>query len=134
MLLGNGEPWALASGGLVFQLVCHFHTYWTYSSKSTIWPKMESCLQDRACSVSPFTSLGTVHLLIPPQPPVWALHLHFHSDLLKTMANSPISSKTFSGSLQLIQKSKFFSWVGFPQCALIRMKICIGLITFIFIE
>ena len=42
---------ALPSRGLVFQLVCHFHRYWAYSSKSTVWPKMESCFQDGACSV-----------------------------------------------------------------------------------
>ena len=36
---------------MVFQLVCCFHRYWTYSSKSTLWPQMESCFQDRACSV-----------------------------------------------------------------------------------
>ena len=40
------EPW-----GLVFQFVCCFHRYWAYSSKSTVWPKMESCFQDRACFV-----------------------------------------------------------------------------------
>jgi len=31
----------LPSGGLVFQLVCHFHRYWAYSSKSTVQPKTE---------------------------------------------------------------------------------------------
>ena len=45
---------ALPSGGLVSQLVCRFHKYWAYSSKSTVRPKMESCFQDRACSVSSF--------------------------------------------------------------------------------
>ena len=45
---------ALPSGGLVFQLVCHFPRYWAYSSKSTVRPKMEFCFQDRACSVSSF--------------------------------------------------------------------------------
>ena len=48
------SPRALPSGGLVFQLVCHFHRYWAYSSKSTFQPKMESCFQNRACSVSYF--------------------------------------------------------------------------------
>ena len=48
------SPGALPSAGLVFQLVCHFHRYWAYSSKSTVWPKMESCFHDRACSVSSF--------------------------------------------------------------------------------
>ena len=38
-------------GGLIFQLVCRFHRYWAYSSKSTVQPKMESCFQDGACSV-----------------------------------------------------------------------------------
>ena len=50
------SPGALPSRGLVFQLVCRFHRYWAYSSKSTVWPKMESCFQDRACSVSSFRS------------------------------------------------------------------------------
>ena len=49
------SPGALPSGGggwgLVFQLVCRFHRYWAYSSKSTVWPKTESCFQDGACSV-----------------------------------------------------------------------------------
>ena len=48
------SPGALPSRGLVFKLVCRFHQYWAYSSKSTVWPKMESCFQDRACSVSSF--------------------------------------------------------------------------------
>ena len=45
------SPGALPSGGLVFQLVCRFHRYRAYSSKSTVQPKMESCFQDGACSV-----------------------------------------------------------------------------------
>ena len=51
------SPGALPSGGgvcLVFQLVCRFHKYWAYSSKSTVQPKMESCFQDGACFVSFF--------------------------------------------------------------------------------
>ena len=55
---------ALLSRGLVFQLVCHFHRYWAYNSKSTVRPKMESCFQDGACSVSSFTC--TWALLLPP--------------------------------------------------------------------
>ena len=46
------SPGALPSSSLVFQLVCCFHRYWAYNSKSTAQPKMESCFQDRACSVS----------------------------------------------------------------------------------
>ena len=38
-------------GGLVFQFVCCLHRYWAYSSKSTVWPKMESCFQNGTCSV-----------------------------------------------------------------------------------
>ena len=49
------SPGALPSSSLVFQLVCCFHRYWAYNSKSTVRPKMESCFQDRACSVSSFT-------------------------------------------------------------------------------
>ena len=45
------SPGAFPSRGLVFQLVCRFHRYWEYSSKSMVWPKMESCFQDGACSV-----------------------------------------------------------------------------------
>ena len=45
------SPEALPSRGLVFQLVCHFHRYWAYSSKSTVQSKMESCYQVRACCV-----------------------------------------------------------------------------------
>ena len=44
---GGGVGW----GGLVFQLICPFHRYWAYSSKSTVHPKMESCFQDGACSI-----------------------------------------------------------------------------------
>ena len=50
------SPRALPSGGLVIQLVCRFHRYWAYSSKATVQPKMDSCFQDRACSVSSFNS------------------------------------------------------------------------------
>ena len=42
------------SSGSGFPLVCHFHRYWVYSSKSTVQPKMQSCFQDGACSVSSF--------------------------------------------------------------------------------
>ena len=45
------SPGALPSRGLVFQLVCHFHRYGAYSSKSTLSPKTESCFQDGTCSV-----------------------------------------------------------------------------------
>ena len=48
-------PSAWVGWGLVFQLIYRFHRYWAYSSKSAVWPKMESCFQDRACSVSSFT-------------------------------------------------------------------------------
>ena len=58
ILSGDGEsgykPWGSSiggGGGLVFQLVCRFHKYWAYSSKSTVQPKMESCFRDGACSV-----------------------------------------------------------------------------------
>ena len=57
------SPQALPSRGLVFQLVYHFHRYWAYSSKSTVRPKMESCFQDRACSVSSFISIVEFHNL-----------------------------------------------------------------------
>ena len=52
------SPGALPSGGLVFQMVCRFHRYWAYSSKSTVRPKMESCFQDRACFVSSFSQIS----------------------------------------------------------------------------
>ena len=45
------SPGALPSGGLVFQLVCRFHRYWAYRSKSTVPPKTEFCFQEGACSV-----------------------------------------------------------------------------------
>jgi len=45
------SPGALPARGLFFYLVCHFHRYWAYSSKSTVQPKMESWFQDRTCSV-----------------------------------------------------------------------------------
>ena len=48
------SPGALPSGGLVFQFVC-FHRYWACGSKFTVWPMMESCFQNGACSVSSFT-------------------------------------------------------------------------------
>ena len=38
-------------GDLVFQFACHFHRYRAHRSKSTVWPKMESCFQDGTCSV-----------------------------------------------------------------------------------
>ena len=31
--------------------MCGFHRYWAWSSKSRVRPEMESCSQDRACSV-----------------------------------------------------------------------------------
>ena len=71
ILLGYGEsryePWGSFMGGgcLVFQLVCCFHRYWAYSSKSTVQPRMESCFQDGACSVSSFKgvqALSTCHM------------------------------------------------------------------------
>ena len=49
------SPGALPSGGLVFQLICCFHRYWAYSSKSTVWPKMEPVL-----SVSSFSRANWV--------------------------------------------------------------------------
>ena len=52
---------SLSSGGLVFQLVCRFHRYWAYSSKSTVQLKMESRFQDRACSASSFTTTKGLH-------------------------------------------------------------------------
>ena len=64
-------------GGLVFQVVCRFYRYWAQSSKSTVQPRMESCFQDGACSVSSFTvsepaSLwGVAHVgscSLPPAP------------------------------------------------------------------
>ena len=57
------SPGALPSGdGLVFQLVYHFHRYWAYSSKSTVWPKMESCFQDGTCSIC--SSFTKAHLTL----------------------------------------------------------------------
>ena len=57
-------PWGVGSGVLVFQLVCCFHRYWAYSSKSTVWPKMESSFQDGAVlSVSSFTSKVMLKIL-----------------------------------------------------------------------
>ena len=50
------SPGALPSRGLVFQLMCCFHRYWAYSSKSTVRPEMVSCFQDGGSSVSFFTS------------------------------------------------------------------------------
>ena len=50
------SPGALPPGGLILLLVCPFHRYWAFSSKSTVWPKMVSCFQDRACPVSSFTN------------------------------------------------------------------------------
>ena len=51
-------PWQGWGGGcLVFQLTCHIHRYWAYSSKSTVWPKVESCFQDGTCSVFSFNTL-----------------------------------------------------------------------------
>ena len=59
ILLGEGESryeplGPSIPGVLVFQLVYHFHRYWAYSSKTTVWPKMKSCFQDGAYSVSSF--------------------------------------------------------------------------------
>ena len=48
------SPGALPSRDLVSQLVCCLHRYQAYNSNSTVWPKMESCFQDGACSVSSF--------------------------------------------------------------------------------
>ena len=62
------SPGALPSEGLVFQLVCCFHRYWACSSKSTVWPKMESCFKDRACSVSSF-KLSVSEMCLTTEPP-----------------------------------------------------------------
>ena len=48
------SPGALPSGGgrgSGFPVGNRFHRYWANSSKSTVWPKMEFCFQDGACSV-----------------------------------------------------------------------------------
>ena len=50
------SPGAPPSWGSDFLLVCRFHRYWAYSSKSRVSPKMESCFQDTACSVSSFAN------------------------------------------------------------------------------
>ena len=91
------SPGALPSRGLVFQLVCRFHRYCEYSSKSTVRPKMESCFQDDACSVCfllhtfikpsikvPYSvSLG-LHFLMKPQ-------CHIKLILNKFVCSSPVS-------------------------------------------
>ena len=49
------KPWGSSiRRGLLFQLVCHFHRYWAYSSKSTVCSRMESCFQEPVLSVSSF--------------------------------------------------------------------------------
>ena len=73
------SPGALPSGGLVFQLVCRFHRYWAYSSKSTVRPKMESCFQDRACSVSSFILEFELDCFPDIHVPLLHSHLHFPS-------------------------------------------------------
>ena len=59
ILLGSGqsryEPWGSSFRGLVFRLVCRFHSYWAMAH-SPVWPRMESCFQDGALSVSSFIS------------------------------------------------------------------------------
>ena len=77
ILLGDGEPWALPFRGLVFQLVCRFHRYWAYSSKSTVQPKRESCFQDRACSVSSIkiSGLSKVYTGLHNMGKHYAIHL-----------------------------------------------------------
>ena len=45
------RPGALPSRGLVFQLVCHFHRYWAYSSKVHSPAQDGVLFQDGACSV-----------------------------------------------------------------------------------
>ena len=57
ILLGNRRGSSFPGPG--FQLVSCFHRYWASSSKSTVRPRMESCFQDRACSVS---SLMTIRI------------------------------------------------------------------------
>ena len=71
------EPWALPFRGMVFQLVCCFHRYWAYSSKSTVQPKMESCFQDRACSVSfvKISGLSKVYTGLHNMSKHYAIHL-----------------------------------------------------------
>ena len=69
---------ALPSGGLVFQLVCCFYRYWACSSKSTVGPKMESCFQNRACSVSSFIEMLEFELDCFPDIHVPLLHFHLH--------------------------------------------------------
>ena len=54
-LLGDRESRWESRGSFIrgsgFPLVCRFHRYWAYSSKSTVQPNMESCFQGGACSV-----------------------------------------------------------------------------------
>ena len=70
---------ALPSRGLVFPLVCCFHRYWAYSSKSTVQSKIESCFQDKACfffpSETPRVAFNSVRC-ISACP--WIIHQHHH--------------------------------------------------------
>ena len=93
------SPRALPSGGLVFQLVCHFHRYWASSSKSTVGPKMESCFQDGACSV---------HFLLHfqfTQDWVWTPHCGLYSEESSGVASlHPYWSPSSSSSPTFPQK------------------------------
>ena len=106
------SPWALPSGGLVFQLVCCFHRYWANSSKSTVQLKMESCFQDRACSVSSFNinnlryanyttfmaeSEELKNLLMKVKGESEKVGLKLNIQKTKIMASSPITSWQIDG-------------------------------------
>ena len=61
---------ALPSGGVVFPLVCHFHRYWAYSSKSTVQPKIDLLSrQSLFCLFPPSPILTLIPSLLCPTHP-----------------------------------------------------------------
>ena len=109
------SPGALPSRGLVFQLVC-FHRYWTYNSKCTVRPKMESCFQDRACfllhpSSSPNRCLS---LVSPPSPKPSA-------SPVSTTTWLTASSHLFPAPHQPSKGTKWASWLPPSTPALLSL-------------
>ena len=68
------SPGALPSGGLVFQLVCGFRRYWSFSSKSTVRPRMEPAFKIEPVLFPPSAEVQ-IPFLKGPQARMWGQEL-----------------------------------------------------------
>ena len=120
------SPGALPARGLVFQLVCHFHRYWAYSSKSTVQPKMESRPQENL-----FCFL--LHLYIHP------IYYRFPSYLgqQRALSRVPVLYCRFSLVVYFIHSSVYISipisqFILYPHPPLVSISLfCISVSLFL---